>query len=444
MNGYLTHHMSGEAVKSEMDLYTVPPTQISIQECFSAEYFPVSSIENQTQIEFFVKGSAEDYIDPSKIFLNVKARIVSTVGGKVTVLADDALVTPVNNLLHSMFSEVNVFLGDKLVSTSNNQYPHKAYFTALMMNSGLADKSYLAMEMFYKDKKSAFSDRDPTKAESYDGLKKRYLRSKNSRIMDMTGRLHVDIFNQDKLLPNNLDITLKLKRSTDAFCLLKPTADTGDYKLEIIAASLSVQKVRINPKLAIEHAKPHYTFKYPINRMECRLFTETDGKREIFIPNMFLGNLPMFVAVGLVDHDAYNGSFNRNPFEFHHKNMNYVSLFIDGVQYPSIAPTPNFTTNEWARLYQTLFLAANKYYGTDGLGFTYDEYAEGNTLMLFDLTGDQSGLAASHFNLAKNGAMSLSIKLSKNLDATINVFVLGIYQNIIEIDSSRNVILDYA
>jgi hypothetical protein len=433
--------MSGEAVKSEMDLYSIPPTQISIQECFSTEYFPISSMDKNVPIEFNIKGSAEDYIDPTKIFLNVKAKIVQSNGDP---LPPTASVTPVNNTLHSLFNEVQVYLGDKLISSSGQDYAYKAYITTALFSSGLADKSYLALEMYYKDKIAANGDRDPEKAKEYDGLKKRYERSRLSKVMDMTGRLQIDIFNQEKLLPNNLDITIKLKRNTDKFCLLKAAGDQNDYKIEIISATLSVQKVRVNPQLALEHAKPQYTFKYPINRMECRIFPETATKRNIFIPNMFLGNLPMFVLVGIIDSEAFAGQTDRNPFQFKHKNMNYVSLSIDGVQHPSVALTPNFNNNEWAKLYQNLFLVANKYYGTDGLSITYDEYADGNTFLLFDLTGDQSGLASSHFNLAKNGAMNLSIKLSEPLDTNVTIFVMGIFQNIIEIDSNRNVILDYA
>src|ERR1700678_3357468 len=107
MNGYLTHHLSGEAVKSELDLYSVPPTQISLQECFSTEFFPNASIDKQSSIEFLIAGSGEDYIDPSKIYLNVKARIVKSDG---TPLIAANTVTPVNGLLHSMFNEVSVYL----------------------------------------------------------------------------------------------------------------------------------------------------------------------------------------------------------------------------------------------------------------------------------------------------------------------------------------------
>src|ERR1700678_3850102 len=121
-----------------------------------------------------------------------------------------------------------------------------------------------------------------------------------SNVIDMTGRLHVDLFHQGKLLPNNLDMRIKLGRHKDAFCLVKATTDDDDYKLEILSTSPTVHKARINPTVFKAFSKPEHTFKYAINRIECKSIPQSAGIRDIFLSNLFLGTLPMFVVVELV------------------------------------------------------------------------------------------------------------------------------------------------
>ena len=50
------------------------------------------------------------------------------------------------------------------------------------------------------------------------GAFKRLIIAEND--FDMYGRLHVDIFFQDRLLINNMNVRRRLTRSKDAFCLM--------------------------------------------------------------------------------------------------------------------------------------------------------------------------------------------------------------------------------
>jgi hypothetical protein len=44
------------------------------------------------------------------------------------------------------------------------------------------------------------------------------------------GKLHLDLFCQDKYLLNHVDLKIKLRRSRDAFALV---ADAANYKIKI-------------------------------------------------------------------------------------------------------------------------------------------------------------------------------------------------------------------
>ena len=103
------HPQSCECVKSELDIFIVPPTQTSIESGSTVEYNPIASIADGTPIEFSITGGGQDYIDLSNTELYVKVKVLRADNTPIT--ATDP-VGPINLLLHSLFSEVDISLND--------------------------------------------------------------------------------------------------------------------------------------------------------------------------------------------------------------------------------------------------------------------------------------------------------------------------------------------
>ena len=101
-----------------------------------------------------------------------------------------------------------------------------------------------------------------------DGLMKRRAIGSESREFDTMGRLHADIFFQDRYVLNEVGIKIKLVRSKNTFCVM------GNGKAVITHASLFVQKVKLMPSIFLAHAKTleRGTAKYPIERVVCKSF----------------------------------------------------------------------------------------------------------------------------------------------------------------------------
>ena len=57
-----------------------------------------------------------------------------------------------------------------------------------------------------------------------------------NRVVDMMGRLHVDIFLQDKFLLNGVDIKIRLVRSKSAFALMAG-GPNPDYRINTVNAT---------------------------------------------------------------------------------------------------------------------------------------------------------------------------------------------------------------
>ena len=112
------HANSQECTKSELDLFSIPPTQVSLERGLWVDHQPVSSVADGGPITFLSAGT-EDYVDLSKTILVVKAKVTKANGADL--IADEA-VGVVNNFLHSLFKQVDVFLKEKQVTQSLGTY----------------------------------------------------------------------------------------------------------------------------------------------------------------------------------------------------------------------------------------------------------------------------------------------------------------------------------
>ena len=96
------HSKSGECAKTELDLFSVPPTQVSLEKGLWVDQQPVTSVSDGGPITFLCPGT-EDYVDLSKTILVVRAKVTKANGNDLDA---DEHVGIVNNFLHSLFKQV--------------------------------------------------------------------------------------------------------------------------------------------------------------------------------------------------------------------------------------------------------------------------------------------------------------------------------------------------
>ena len=254
------HRHSCEGVKSELDLFAVPPTLTSIDYGGWIEHQPITSLDSGGPIEFVVPGAGYAYTDLANTYLLVRAKVVRGVG---TDIADDTPVAPVNNWLHSLFSQVDVHLNDTLVTPSSNTYPFGADVETLLSYGAEAKKTQLTSQLWYKDMAGHMEATQENGGNA--GLVERRRHIAGSRVVEMMGRLHVDLFMQDRFLINGVTVKIRLVRSKDAFSLMAGGANP-DYKVRIVDAVLFVRKAVLSPTVAMAHirALEKGTAKYPL------------------------------------------------------------------------------------------------------------------------------------------------------------------------------------
>lgn len=118
---FLSYDSKDIAQPMELSLFASPSNQVAVEKLYYTEARPISNISStDTPIEIVVSGAGAEYIDLKKCKLYVKARILKAGG---SILDENEKTGIINLPLQSMFSQMDVYLNNKLVSLNTNNYP---------------------------------------------------------------------------------------------------------------------------------------------------------------------------------------------------------------------------------------------------------------------------------------------------------------------------------
>lgn len=438
------HPHSTPCLKSELDLFTVPSTQVAVEKGQWIDHQPISIISSSSPIEFQIVGT-ENYLDLAKTMMFLKVKITKADG---TDLGDDEKTAPVNLFLQSLFKQVDVYLNGILITQSTGTYSYKSIMETLLNYGPAAKKSLLTGELYYKDTAGAMDETDCTNAGSSNGLKTRYKFTKKSYTVDLWGPIHCDMLFSERLLLNHVNVTIKLTPNSPSFALMSGET-TPNYKIVIQNAVLKMRAVKVSTNLQLHHLnelKKGISAKYPIRRVDCKTYTIPRGNPSLHKGDLFNGSVPKRIVLGMVDSDAFNGSYTKNPFRFKLYGANTIKLNVDGEMIPfqpiNLKLARASETN-FMEAYQTLFSGTGRLFADSGIDIERSEYNRGYSLLAFDLTPDLCSSSA-HFNQKQKGNVSLEIQFTTGLPNAINLIVFAEFESVVEIDYSRHVTFDYS
>ena len=141
----------------------------------------------------------------------------------------------------------------------------------------------------------------------------------------LMGRVHADLFNQQRIMIDGVDIHIKLTRSPAAFCLMRAAENinknpSADFKIKIDSISLYVRKITPSTtcRLGIIAGLKLAAVKYPIRRVEMRTFSIPNQATSWTQENILLGQLPCRVVFFFVGTNAVHGNYLLNPMHLQH------------------------------------------------------------------------------------------------------------------------------
>lgn len=423
-----------ECMKSELDIFLSPPIQTSILRNDEIAYQPLSTLDNASVIEFYSTGHGDSYRDLSSIYVKFKLQLLKENDEKYE---DKDLVQPgvVNNILHSLIKSVSVSLNGKTISQNEGGYHYRSYFENLLTYGSDAKNTFLRTSGWIRDT----SDNLDNLTSINTGFFKRKALFKNSKIVEVMGKLHCDMFNQPLFLINNVDLRIVITLEKPQFFIM--CNDTLDPKFKMHEATLFMKQITINPNILIAHNQvlQHKNCVYHYKRVEIKTIVVPPGTNSLSLDNIVHGVLPSRILFTMVDNLAYTGTKTLNPFNFQHFNMTDFSLLVNGTPYPMQPLRMNFEEDMYCKAYQTLFTGVGIHFDDRGHEITYEDFKNGHFILAYDLNPDYHSQGC--LSLLDQGSIRIEAQFSKSFERSITVIIYAEYDSKLEIDSNRNIIL---
>ena len=407
----------------KLSLFEPPPIDTAIQTREWIEFRPINQFSDYGGLEFNVPPLSTGYMDLKKSKLKLKLRILNHVNSPIT--EDEDAVALTNLPLHTIFAQVDACLQQTPVSQLGTNYPYKAYIDTLLSTS-LQDYGVRYSQLFIKDTTDP-DDADPIKGINT-GLYLRSLYTKGGKILDLEGPLHIDLFQQERLIINGVGLSLKLWPSKDPFRLM--SASGVDYKVQIVDASFKLCIQRPNPALTMAHAKmlekSHVVYPYLFSNLKTVSISR--GKFSFSMEDVFQGEVPSTLIVGLVSSSAFSGDYKKSPFNFQAFDCNFIAFYVDGQSLPSKPLQPNYRANTYLDAYQTLVSDRER------VPVERNEYLEGYALYVLDIN------PYIDFNTKRKGHCRLELKFATPLPESVTLVLYGKFPQVLHIDQSRSII----
>lgn len=445
---------------SDLSLFTFAPTDPTFQNTTMTPIRPRENYEAGGGLKFEISASNEQNIKPSGIYLSYG--IQYRVGADA--ITNENTAGPINTPGYSHFQSLSVSLNGRVI-TNNPMFAYTSHLTTLLTYGGDAKSSHLSSLLYAKDTPGAM---DAYQDNTNRGLTARRTYFENGRTAWFYVRLHSDFFNVDRVLPTNMKMEITLQIADPRFAIMAPDVQIqgvaaaggnpavpeqrANFTIRIVNPVLWVPMVRLMPDVLIGQLNglERGNAEYWMTRTVMRNLTIAQGLSEQSFHMSFGNQIPKRIIYGLVHNAAYTGSYQRNPFNFQHFNLNHTCIYVNGQMNPIVPFTPDYRTGDgenernWIREYINLFDAMGIKYANKGLDIFRDEFPNGYCLYAYDLTPNQGASDPTHVNLIKDGEVRIEFKFREAAAHAISCIVLAEFDTLVEVDIDRNVYISWA
>ena len=123
---------------SDTDLFTPAFVQSDIESSTFEEIYPITKLDDGGSVEFTIKNSSDKFIDFVNTYLRLKVRLLKADG---TQLAETDTANFINYPIASIFNQLDVYLGETLITSSNNTYAFRSIIETVLNYGSEAKKN---------------------------------------------------------------------------------------------------------------------------------------------------------------------------------------------------------------------------------------------------------------------------------------------------------------
>ena len=192
------------------------------------------------------------------------------------------------------------------------------------------------------------------------GLNARAVDFARSNVFELICRPHLDVWHQERLIPPNVDLHLKLIPSADNLVIKSaapaPNAEQQNFKMVIQSVSLIIytKQLTSTAQKALMDLLVHQNMRLHLSRVKMKHLSIPANQMSNNFDNVFTGALPDLVIVGLVSDADLAGGYQNNPFYFRNFGMNRIEMKRNGTSVPRDGYSPNFTNGRYKKAYMQL------------------------------------------------------------------------------------------
>lgn len=391
-----------ELLAHSVDIFSLPETEGSLINGATVDYRTASNVNNTGPYEFIIPADEKQYIYLPLTRLE-GSFTVSKVTNGVDANIDAQTKANISNLYSAaLFSQVECYIDNtQIIDLSSPTYPWKAYIECMLSFSDDVKQSHLQSALFYEDTAGHFE----TLGDGNNAYTKRRELFTEGKEVFFSTPLFIDLFQTTKLFPPGFSMKLRLLRSKPSFGLLYETADNVTFESTLKSLRLYMRKVTVTNNILHKHQKlfdnrnkvflPH-----PMTKI--RQFTIPAQLTSHTITNIVNGPQPTTVIVMFIDSEGFSGSNTKSPFLFHHFNINYLSLKVDGIPHPTTPFQPDWDKNKFVREYRHMIDSCGISHENISNGLTLDKFKKGSFFTIFDLTPDQCNSFHNHASILQS------------------------------------------
>ena len=400
---------------------------------------PISSTTSNGPYSFEFAPTPDKFTDTKTLELCGRMRIVQRKeNNTIEALTVNDNVSTVNNIFHSAFSSVDIYINDLLITdSSSNWYSFRSYIEKLLTFSKNTKEMQLYARGYIQDTHTKYD----TMANDNVGWKKRRLMFASGAWVDFCEILHVDLTTLKKYLPPNVRIRVTLHRNSDDFCLLIPSDETKKYEIQMDELHMNLVKYDAEDEI-MDYYKKEMQISTPIieyDRILFKSFTVQSGTSDLSRYNIISDNqLPEQLFIVMIDEESYMGQKDKNPYNFQHNDMDKCYLLVNGEREPTIPISFDKTNNRT----RTAYLSLLKSVGIDNLddrdiGLSIHDFLSGCFIIGFDRTIDKCN--RFHTHSTTGGNIDLYLKLHSNSTTSIRVLIYASYSAYLTFDNNYNI-----
>ena len=456
------HEQSASGVNPTLDLFTVPPTDVSVLG------YRMVAINTYTTginpIDFQIDAQA-DFIDLSRSYFQIELGLKKANGDDLVV---DETLWPVNNLAHSLFKQINVRLNGTLMNDQSDTYHYKAYLQTLMNFDAQDGDTVLAPQGWFNQvdlKERYTANNTDIAANGGDGHAEWQALTQNHKDGQAAQRAEVahyvgtrrllrfkpllEPFQFGKLLVPGVQIGIQFYTNLPQVFLdgvaLEGRLEEADIKMKMYLCVLRLndavfrgltQQITTENKISV----------YPCLRSEVRTYPLARNLRRLEINNPFQSRVPNRMLIGAVHSNAFNGDYTMDPFCFQKFGITSIRQIWKGEEYPYETLQLNHDNGEKDLAGYHRFLdATGALCKQQGNMVRFKDWGQTKNCTLFAFDNVASGCVDTpHLNPRQTGELQIEIILGANVAHALTFIVYGEFENLLEVDQNQAVYYDIA